>query len=145
MSLWARFPPSPCSGLWSSPKGFLGERVWGWERLSILMSFVFAFFKRLKPAMRHEKITLMVQFGKILDIQMSAFLSRAMVNSRNIKMRGDWGQSRSVFFFFQFYQVYFLWAPFHFKSYESSFFMFETFFIWIWWKINDKRGVVLQA
>ena len=32
-------------------------------------------------------------------------------------------------FFSQFYQVYFLWAPLHFKSHESSSFMFETHFV----------------
>ena len=78
---------------------------------------------------------------------LSGFLSRAMVNSRNVKMMcvwGDWGQSPSVFFS-HIYQVYFLWVPLHFNSNEFSSFMFETYLIWIWWKIKEKRGVVLQA
>ena len=81
------------------------------------------------------------------------FLSRAMVKYWKVKMRGGgggaWGQSSRFFYFFQFYQVYFLWAPLHsVKSHESSLsssFMFETYLIWIWWKINDKWGVVLKA
>ena len=67
---------------------------------------------------------------------LSGFLSRAMVNSRNIKMMcvcGGGGGGIEVnpprFFFSQFYQVYFLWDPLHFNSNEYSSFMFETYFI----------------
>ena len=46
-----------------------------------------------------QKTILMVQFGKIQDIQMSGFLSRAIVNSRNVNMRGGLRSIPLGFFF----------------------------------------------
>ena len=73
-----------------------GGGVGGWGgggRLSILMSFE-----------RYRTI-------------LPGFLSRALVNSRNVKMRrGLRSIPLVVVVFFQFYQVYSLWAPLHFKT-----------------------------
>ena len=63
---------------------------------------------------------------------MSGFLSRAVVNSvlhRKNDVGGIEVNSPPFFLFFQFYQVYFLWAPLHFNSNEYSSFMFETYLI----------------
>ena len=70
---------------------------------------------------------------------LSGFPSRAMVNSWNVKMlvnswnvkmrEGGGIEVNPLGFFFWNYQVYFLWAALHFKSHESSSFMFETHFV----------------
>ena len=83
---------------------------------------------------------------------LSGFPSRAMVNSWNVKMLvnswnvkmrgGDWGQSPR-FFFSEIIKCIF--SGLLSISWKLFFYVWDTFCIWIWWKINDKRGVVVQA
>ena len=130
-----------CSGLWPSPKGFFGKWVGGggWERLYILMSFVFCLLNNetwennLNGSIRKD------------TGHLSGFLSRALVNSWNVKMGGGGLKSIPSGFFLILSSVFSLGcSPFR-KPWELFFYVWDTFFIWIWWKINDKRGVVLQA
>ena len=61
---------------------------------------------------------------------LSGFLSRAMVNSWKVKILSSLFSLGC--------------SPFQ-KPLKLFFYVWDTFCIWIWWKINDKRGVVLQA
>ena len=87
MSLWARFPPFPWSGLCSSPKGFRTV-IYANEFCFCLLTCNETWENNLNGSIRKD------------TGHLSGFLSRAMVNSWNVKMRavGDWGQSPRFFF-----------------------------------------------
>ena len=95
--------------------------------------------------MRHEKIILMVQFGKIQDICL-VFQVELWLTLLKRKNEGGGGiEVNPLGFFLILSSVFSLGcSPFQ-KPWKLFFYVWDTFCIWIWWKINDKRGVVLQA
>ena len=141
MSLWARFPPFPWSGLCSSPKGFSRSGVRGGGGTVIYPNeFCFCLLTCNETWENNLNGSIRKDTGHL-----SGFLSRAIVNSWNVKMRGrgDWGQSPRFFLILS--SVFSLGcSPFQ-KPWKLFFYVWDTFCIWIWWKINDKRGVVAQA
>ena len=78
---------------------------------------------------------------------LSGFLSRAMANSWNVKMMWEGGgiEVNPLGFFLSVLSGVFSLrsSPFQ-KPWKLFFYVWDPFCIWIWWKINDKRGVVLQ-
>ena len=55
--------------------------------------------------------------------------------------RGDWGQSPRFFLILS--SVFSLGCSPCQKLWKLFFYVWDTFCIWIWWKINDKRGMVI--
>ena len=139
MSLWARFSPFPWSGLWSSPKGFSGSGVGG-GTVIYPNEFCFCLLTCNETWENNLNGSIRKDTGHL-----SGFLSRAIVNSWNVKMRGrgDWGQSPRFFLILS--SVFSLGCSPCQKLWKLFFYVWDTFCIWIWWKINDKRGVVSQA
>ena len=105
MSLWARFPPSPWSGLWSSSKSSFGGRVVGGGG-GYLSYWVLFLSYNCNETENNLNGVIRKDTGHL-----SGFLSRAMVNSRNIKMMCVWGGGIEVnpprFFFLNFIKCIF--------------------------------------